>query len=672
MKHQRNNPQKKQHGPHAHRGQKPHTAPHRAHSHSSPTSHEGHEGIIRTTPKGIGFIPLPDNDKESIRIETGNLNTALHGDQILYEILPGMVRGERVGRVTKIVHRAKTKFVGTVVEGEGGLVVIPDDRKSYIKILLKDPSAAIGNKVFVELLPWNDPKKLPEGTLIEVIGKKGQHEVEIRSIILEKGIDDTFPKNVEEEAQHIHERAQNDSDISGRKNFRNTPTCTIDPVDAKDFDDALSVAFLPDGTIEVGVHIADVSHFVTPNSALDREAQKRGFSSYLVDRTIPMLPEVLSNDLCSLKPDVDRLTYSAWFTLSKEGVVLSRNFGRGIIHSQKRFTYEDAQETLNAGSGLFFKELHMLNEIAKQWRAGRMQRGAIDFEQHEVRFELADDGVPLSAYLKERLDTHKLIEEFMLLANREVAEFIYKKYEKKRHPFIYRIHDQPNPERIRDLADFAKALGHTLEISNKGTVSGKALNKLFTDVVDTPEEDLINTAGLRSMAKAVYSTKNIGHFGLSLPAYTQFTSPIRRYADVLVHRLLHEELTKGTLPINDYPLYEKLANQISERELSIIEAERESVKLKQAEYMAARIGQEFEGVISGVSDFGLFVEERDTHADGLIRLANLPGDYYRHEPKKYRVIGEKTKKIYSLGDVVRFRVNTVDVDRKQIDCALVQ
>jgi ribonuclease R len=674
MKHSRNNPNKKSHSPrHAHSA---HTSPHAHHHSRQPATPSGvgaaSEGIVRTTPKGIGFIPHPTKEKEDIRIEEGNLNTALHGDKVLFELLNARARDQQTGRVLKVIHRAKTKFVGTVAEGDGGLVVIPDDRKSYIKILLKDSSTTqIGDKIFVELLPWSDSKKLPEGRLIENIGRKGLHEVEIRSIILEKGIDDTFPKEVEADAQRIFERAQTDTDVSGRKDFRTTPTCTIDPVDAKDFDDALSVRFADDDTIEVGIHIADVSHFVTPGSALDREAQKRGFSSYLVDRTIPMLPEVLSNDLCSLKPDVDRLTYSAWFTLSKEGVVLSRNFGRGIIHSQKRFTYEEAQQTLSAGSGMLYKELSALNTIAKQWRQERMKRGAIDFEQHEVRFELADDGVPLSAYLKERLDTHKLIEEFMLLANREVAEFIYTKYEKKRHPFIYRVHDQPNPERIRDLADFAKALGHTLEISNKGTVTGKALNKLFTDVADTPEEDLINTAGLRSMAKAIYSTKNIGHFGLSLPAYTQFTSPIRRYADVLVHRLLNEELTKGTLPLNDYPFYAKLAEQISERELSIIDAERESVKLKQAEYMAARIGKEFEGVISGVSDFGLFVEERDTHADGLIRMTNLPNDYYRHEPKKYRVIGEKTKKIYSLGDVVKFRVLSVDVDRKQIDCALV-
>lgn len=631
------------------------------------------EGIVRTTPKGVGFVPHPHKESEAVRIEAGNLYTALHGDLVAFEFLPGYARGEQLGRITGVVHRAKTKFVGTVVENERGLAVAPDDRKSYVHILLDTPKGAQpGDKVFVEMLPWSDSRELPRGRLIENIGKKGAHEVEIRSIILEKGIDDTFPKQVEEEAHKIQSTYDSEKHLTGRKDFRTVPTCTIDPVDAKDFDDALSVRFIDDETVEVGVHIADVSHFVIPGSALDMEARKRGFSSYLVDRTIPMLPEVLSNDLCSLKPNVDRLTYSCWFTIRRTGEVLSRDFGKGIIHSKKRFSYEEAQAVLDAGSGEFFRELNALNGIARHSREERMRRGAIDFEQHEVRFELADDGVPLEAFLKERLDTHKLIEEFMLLANREVAEHIYKKYEKKRHPFIYRVHDQPNPERIRDLAEFVCALGHTLEISNKGTVSGKALNTLFTDVAGTPEEDLINTAGLRSMAKAVYSTRNIGHFGLALPAYTQFTSPIRRYADLLVHRLLHEEQQRGTLPQNDYLFYAKLADDISERELSIIEAERESVKLKQAEYMAARTGQEFEGVISGVSDWGLFVEERDTHADGLIRMQNMPNDYYRHEPKKYRVIGEKTKKTYSLGDVIRFRVLSVDVDRKQIDCALVE
>lgn len=631
------------------------------------------EGIVRTTPKGVGFLPHPHDEKESVRIEAGNLFTALHGDSVLAEILPGRFRGEQTARITQVLHRAKTKFVGTVTESERGLVVIPDDRKSYVQILLKDAvGCAPGDKVFVEMLPWTDPNTLPEGRLLENIGKKGLHEVEIRSIILEKGIDDTFPKEVEQEAHDIHERYTTENNLSGRKDFRDTPTFTIDPVDAKDFDDALSVRFLPDGMLEVGVHIADVSHFVTPGSALDREARKRGFSSYLVDRTIPMLPEVLSNDLCSLKPDVDRLTYSAWFTMTPQGDVRTRDFGRGIIHSARRFTYEEAQQILVAGSGEYHKELHALNEMAKRSRAERMKRGAIDFEQHEVRFELADDGVPLSAYLKERLDTHKLIEEFMLLANREVAEFIYKKYEKKKHPFIYRVHDTPNPEKLRDLAEFVRALGHTFELSPQGLVSGKTLNKLFSDVADTPEEDLILTAGLRSMAKAVYSTRNIGHFGLALGAYTQFTSPIRRYADLLVHRLLFEEQTKGTLPMNDYLFYATVADEISERELSIIDAERESVKLKQAEYMNARIGQVFEGVISGVSDWGIFIEERDTHAEGLIRLANMPNDYYRHEQKKYRVVGERTKKTYALGDVVRFRVMSVDVDRKQIDCALVE
>lgn len=630
------------------------------------------ENTIRTIARGVGFVPHPTIEKEDIRVESDNLNTALNGDLVEVELLGKKLRDQHLGRVTRVVHRARTKFVGNVIEEDGMTFLVPDDRKSYIKILLsKDEDVSVNEKVFVELLPWTDPAETPRGKVIERLGNKGVHEVEIRSIILEKGIDDTFPEAVENEANKIHSAYNVDEALVGRKDFRIVPTFTIDPVDAKDFDDAISFQFLPDGTYEIGVHIADVSHFVTPKSALDQEAKKRAFSAYLVDRTIPMLPEILSNDLCSLKADVDRLTFSAWFVIAQDGTVLSRNFGKSIIHSDKRFTYEEAQDVLNAGEGLYFKELNTLNTLAKKSREQRMAAGAIDFEQHEVRFELADDGVPLSAYLKERLDTHKLVEEFMLLANREVAEHAYKKYTKARHAFIYRIHDTPNMDKIKDLASFAHALGHTLEISPKGTVTGKALNKLFKDVEGTPEEDLIATAGVRSMAKAVYSTANIGHFGLALPAYTHFTSPIRRYADLIVHRLLDYMNTNGQLPNNDYATYAAIADSISNRELSIIEAERESIKLKQAEYMNARVGQEFDAVISGVSEWGIFVEETNTHAEGLIRLSDMPNDFYKYEQKKYRIIGQKTHKVYSLGDQVRITVKAVDIDKKLIECALI-
>lgn len=643
---------------------------HHAHTKKSPSTTR-FENTVRTIARGVGFVPHPTLDKEDVRIENEFLNTALNGDLVEVELLGKKLRDQHLGRVTRIVHRMRTKFVGNTVEEDGMLFVIPDDRKSYIHILLsKEEKLAPGEKVFVELLPWNDPAETPRGKVLERLGSKGVHEVEIRSIILEKGIDDTFPKNVEDEAEAIHATYKTEEHLRGRKDFRGVPTFTVDPVDAKDFDDALSFRFLSDGTYEVGVHIADVSHFVTPASALDLEAKKRAFSAYLVDRTIPMLPEVLSNDLCSLKADIDRLTYSAWFVITKDGVVLSRNFGKSIIHSQKRFTYEEAQDVLNAGSGTYFEELSALNAVAKKSRDERMRAGAIDFEQHEVRFELADDGVPLSAYLKERLDTHKLIEEFMLLANREVAEYVYRTYEKKRHAFIYRIHDTPNMDKIKDLAEFAHALGHTLEVSPKGTVSGKALNKLFVDVAGTPEEDLIATAGVRSMAKAVYSTANIGHFGLALPAYTHFTSPIRRYADLTVHRLLYHLQTQGQLPNEEYPIYAAIAEAISNRELSIIEAERESIKLKQAEYMNARIGQTFDAVISGVSEWGVFVEEINTHAEGLIRLSDMPDDYYRFEQKKYRIVGQKNRKTYALGDPVRITVKAVDIDKKLIECSL--
>jgi len=631
-----------------------------------------YEAVIKTTSKGIGFTQHPTNKNISVRIEKKNLNTALNGDRVVVILTQDRFQDDFLGRVITVQHRAKTKFVGTVRRENGVMLFYPDDRNAYTPFKLIDPILCKhDDKVFVELRKWNNKNSYPEADIIEIIGKKGLHEVEIRSITLENNIDDTFPKEVENEALYVYSNYEKYSNITNRRDFRGTPTFSIDPSDAKDFDDALSISYLSDGTLEVGIHIADVSFFVTPGSVLDQEAQKRGFSSYLVDRTIPMLPEILSNDLCSLKQDVDRYTYSIWFNMTPEGKILSHDFGRSIIRSQKRFTYDEAQKILDAKSGIFFKELNSLNVIAKKYRAKRMKRGAIDFEQHEVHFELADDGVPLYAYLKERLDTHKLIEEFMLLANQQIANYIYSKYGKKKHPFMYRVHDAPNSERIRDLAEFSKALGHPIKFSQRGYITGRSLNTLFTNVAGTPEESLILTAGLRSMAKAEYTTRNIGHFGLALSAYAQFTSPIRRYPDILVHRLLEHDRLYGTLPFESYSMYETLSNTLSQRELSIIDAERESIKLKQAEYMSARIGKEFYGVISGVSDWGFFVEERDTHAEGLIRLSNMHNDYYIHEPKKYRIIGKRTKTVFSLGDEVRFRVINVDVDKKLIDCSIV-
>ncbi len=631
------------------------------------------EGIISTTQKGLGFIKDPVT-ADDIRLEQGFLDRALNRDLVKVRMLPGLVRGQRIGEVIEIVKRAKTRFVGTLRHEAGLWYVDPDDKRAYAPFLLEDTNTTLNadDKVFIEMTSWEKGAQFPSATILEIIGPKRSHEVEIRSIVLSKGIDDRFPESVIQEGEERSREAITDEEIARRTDFRNITTFTIDPVDAKDFDDALSVELRPDGSARIGIHIADVSHYVLPGSALDVEALTRAFSVYLVDRTIPMLPEVLSNDICSLNPNVDRLTFSTWVDVSADEVFGTPSFGKSVIHSDRRFTYEEAQEILNAGDGEYIKELQLLARLAKTMREVREQAGAIDFEQHEVRFELADDGVPLSVYRKERLETHKLIEEFMLLANKSVAEYIRDTYGKnKKHAFIYRVHDHPDREKLQDLATFLKALGYDLPLTPQGDVTGKILNTLFKSIEGVPEEGLIKTSALRSMSKAQYTALNIGHFGLALSAYTHFTSPIRRYADLTVHRLLQEALTTGKLPNEDWATYARIGEQISAREIDVIGAERDSIKYKQVEFMSAHIGETFDAVISGVSEFGIFVEERETKAEGLVRLNTLGDDFYTLEAKKYRIVGQRTKKVFALGDTVRIKVLDANVDKKMIDYAIV-
>ena len=634
------------------------------------------EGIISTTQKGIGFLKHPDLT-EDVRIEAGFLNAALNRDLVEVQLLPKVPDMQQTGEVVRIIKRARTKFVGVIEHENGFVFAMPDDRRFYTTILLDEKAKELvdGDKVYVEMHEWTDPKKQPLGTVLEVLGHKGVHEVEIRSINLENGIDDSFPAAVEKEAEQIHHehQAHTPEDLEGREDVRTVATFTIDPADAKDFDDALSVQFLENGNMEVGIHIADVTHYVKPGSALDTEGKARAYSVYLVDRTIPMLPEVLSNDLCSLKPDVDRLTFSVWAVIDKDSKVVGTRFGKSIIHSQKRFTYEEAQEILNKGEGTFYKELVALNTHAKSMRDRRMKAGSVDFEQREVKFELADDGTPLSVYTKERLDTHKLIEEYMLLANFSVAEHIMANFGKnKQHVFVYRTHDHPDREKLKIVAELVKATGHELPLSPKGDVTGQALNKLFAEITGLPEENLIKTAALRSMAKAAYTVPNIGHFGLAAPSYSQFTSPIRRYADMIAHRLLFQALTQNTLPNDQWALYNKILSDLSQREVNTVGAERDSIKYKQVEYMSSRIGQVFDGVISGVSEWGVFVEEKETRCEGLVSVRSMNDDFYTFDAKKFRLVGRRSNKTLSLGDVIRVKVEKTDLDRKTIDYSLVQ
>lgn len=646
-----------------------------------------HVGTISLTRKGVGYFEV-QGLPEDIEIAPENIGGAFHKDTVEVELLKKIPNVRQGGRVVGITQRARTAFVGELVEDKGNYYFEPDDRRMYTPFAIGKVSdnrqAQSGFKVLIELVDWKSGDKYPTGKIIEVIGKVGEHETEMRAFVLAKGFEMGFPADVEAEAEEIDKKrdalfAKAEEDIKKgiRKDFRGTLTFTIDPVDAKDFDDALSYRTLDDGKIEVGIHIADVSFYVKPGTALDQEARKRATSIYLVDRTIPMLPEVLSNDLCSLKPDVDRLATSAVFVLDKEAKVLEYWFGEAMIRSTKRFSYEEAQESLVTPGLPLHDELAVLNVLAKKMRAARAQDGAISFEQDEVKFKLDDAGKPIGVYKKRRQDSNMLIEDYMLLANKEVAKHITLLNEKeaknggKKGLSIYRIHDAPDPERIEELANFIRALGYKLD-THKGIVSAKNIVKLFDDLAGKPEEDLVKTATIRSLAKAIYSTENIGHFGLAFEFYTHFTSPIRRYPDVMVHRLLKSHYFGEKLSERELKAYEKLVVTSTEREIAASEAERDSIKYKQVEYMQQFVGKEFDAVISGVNEAGVFVEEVETKAEGLVRMRELGSDYFVLDRERYRVVGEKSKKTFQLGDKVRIKLMKADLAERTLDFSFIE
>ena len=629
------------------------------------------EGVIITTRKGMGFIKNPNNHEKDIIIEEGFLNTAMNGDTV--EVKLGKINSykQQTAEVVRIVERNRDSFVCTIDLRNDVLTAYPDDKKAYASFVLNDADKAkvsVGDKVYLKMNPWTDPKVNPTGTIIKIIGKKGNNNAEMESIVLEKGFEYDYPPAVLKEAEQI-DRKISAEEIAKRRDMRDTLTFTIDPFDAKDFDDAISYKKLENGTYEIGVHIADVSHYVQEGTALDKEALKRATSIYLVDRTIPMLPEVLSNDVCSLNPNEDKLTFSSVFIMNDKAEVLERWFGRTVIHSDMRFTYESAQEVLDAKKGQYFDELDTLNRIAKILQKEKFNKGAIEFEQDEIKFKLDENGKPIGVYRKERLDTHKLVEEYMLLANREVAKFIHEcitKKGKKDTGAIYRIHDIPDKERMMELSVFVKALGYTLR-TKEGKVTAHDIKHLLKQIAGTPHEALISTAVIRSMQKAVYSTKNIGHFGLAFDFYTHFTSPIRRYPDVLVHRILARHLHHEPFADGEINTFQKIAEQSTAREIDAASAERESKKLKQVEYMSDKIGQVFEGTISGVTEWGLYVEEKETKSEGMINIRNIGTDFYEFDKKTYSITGQKTKKKFTLGDPIKFKVIGADLDKKTLD-----
>ncbi|MBY0538869.1 ribonuclease R [Patescibacteria group bacterium] len=619
------------------------------------------KGVLDVTRSGKGFFLNPDGD---IPVPRDRLNGAFSGDVV--EILVTQGKSEKIGRVISVLERKTNTFVGELIKTPTGVMLKADDPRVYMDFLIVGVSGApVGHKVVADVVEWDDHP--PKAKVRSVLGKAGVHETEMRAIIASKGFESDFPKAVVEEAERLYEKAWDEKDVVERKDFRDTLTITIDPETAKDFDDAISYKKLEDGALEIGVHIADVTHFMRPGSILDKEAYKRATSVYLVDRTIPMLPPELSEDLCSLKPNVDRLTFSAVFTI-RNNKVEERWFGRSIIRSAKRFTYEEADETLKDASLPLHKELSEIWGFASYLRKKRFLEGAIMFETDEIKPVVDKEGKTTGFKRTKYTESHQLIEELMLLANREVAGMVSEKLGAKNRVFVYRIHDVPNQEKIQELAVFLRAIGYELTLQ-KGGATQKDLNRLLENVKGKPEERLITTATIRSMAKAVYTTKNIGHYGLAFENYAHFTSPIRRYPDVMVHRTLFDILSGKKITEDPARIQEK-AVHASEREVYAAQAERESVKMKQVEYFANLIGEERAGVISGVTEWGLYVEDTETGTEGMARLMSLTDDNYDYDPKKFAAIGAKTKRVIRLGDPVRYRVEKANLEDRTLDFSL--
>ena len=624
-------------------------------------------GIVDMTRMGYGFIST-DDIEEDVFVSAKNLKTALHGDKVKVWLFAKKKGARPEGEVVEIIERWRTSFVGTVEIMPNFAFLIPDNKNMPFDLFI--PTSKLngvkqGQKAVAKVIDWDPKSKNPVAEIIDILGYPGLHETEMHAILAEFELPYHFTEEVEKDAERIPGEIT-EYDIKSRRDFRDIPTFTIDPADARDFDDALSLKQLDNGNWEVGIHIADVTHYVTMGSLVEDEAKQRATSVYLVDRVVPMLPERLSNHICSLNPAEDKLTYSAVFELNDKSEVVSEWFGRTVINSDKQFSYHEAQMVIDTGDGEMKEQVLILHKLAQQLRTRRFAAGAFNFEKVEIRFDLDDAGKPVGIKFRDMGTANQLIEEFMLLANKRVAEYVGKNLRGK--TFVYRIHDKPDPEKISNFSHFITRFGYKL-VEDEKTSLPKAMNKLLTTIAGKKEQNIIETLALRSMAKAIYSTDNVGHFGLSFKYYTHFTSPIRRYPDMMVHRLLTAYLAGENPGIKEK--YEKLCDHSSKMERLASEAERASVKYKQVEYMSDKTGKEFDGIISGVTEWGIYIEIIENQCEGMIHIRELDDDFYEYDEENYCLKGRSTGKIFTLGDPIKIEVVKADLQKKQLDFKLV-